>query len=248
MLGTIHALPAGTDWRTPAIGRVIGAADCLVVEIAALGDGGSVARSFAALSATDGLPPLAERVPAELAGPLTALLERGGLAPSRFAGTETWAAAIMLAQVDATGDPAHGVDRALLREFAGRPVRELEGAAAQLAIFDRLPETQQRTMLAAVIRESESTRRDPARLQRAWLAGDVAAIERSTREGFLADPALHEALLTARNRRWAAALLPVLGEAPRPLVAVGTAHLVGPEGLAALLERQGYRIRRLSPP
>jgi uncharacterized protein YbaP (TraB family) len=77
------------------------------------------------------------------------------------------------------------------------------------------------------------------------LAGDAATIEASTREGFLADPALREALLTARNRRWVAALLPVLEQPARPLVAVGTAHLVGPEGLVALLEAEGFTIRRL---
>lgn len=248
MFGTIHALPAGTDWRTPEIGRVIDAADLLVVEVASLGDGANIARSFAALSATPGLPPLADRVPADLVAPLTDMLERGGLDPARFAGIETWAAAIILAQVDAAGDPAHGVDRALLRDFAGRRVRELEGAQGQLAIFDRLPEVQQRAMLAAVIRESPKARQDPGRLQRAWLAGDVATIEQSTQEGFLANPDLHAALLTDRNRRWADALVPMLQQEPRPLIAVGTAHLVGPEGLAALLEAQGYRIRRLSPP
>ena len=72
--------------------------------------------------------PLAERVPPELAAPLATILARGGVSPDRFAGTETWSAAITLARVDATGYPANGVDRALLADFAGRPVRELEGA------------------------------------------------------------------------------------------------------------------------
>lgn len=245
MLGTIHALPPDTDWRTPAIGRVIDAADLLVVEVAALGDGAGMARTFAALATTPDLPPLAERVPAELRPRLAALMERGDLDETTFAARETWAAAIMLAQVDATGDPASGVDRALIADFAGRPVRELEGARGQLGIFDRLPESAQATMLAAVVRESERVRQDPARLQRAWLAGDAAAIEASTREGFLADPVLHEALLAGRNRRWTGALVPLLAETPRPLIAVGAAHLVGPEGLAALLEAEGYRLRRI---
>lgn len=245
MVGTIHALPSGTDWRTPAIGRAVAEADLLVVEITGLDDGDRVAGTFAALSTTPGQPALAQRLPGELATPLSGLLERGEFSAGRFAAVETWAAAILLAQVDAIGDPANGVDRALIREFAGRPVRELEGAAAQLSIFDRLPEPQQRAMLAAVVRESEAARKDPARLQRAWLAGDVEAIERATREGLLADPALRETLLAARNRRWAAAIGPLLKQAPRPLIAVGTAHLVGPDGLAALLSAQGYRIRRL---
>ena len=70
-------------------------------------------------------------------------------------------------------------------------------------------------------------------------------IHRAERTGILADPNLRAALLVERNRRWAAALVPLLEQPARPLVAVGTAHLVGPEGLASLLEAAGYRIRRL---
>lgn len=246
MIGTIHALPDDTDWRTPAINRTINEADLLVVEVAALGDNAAIARTFADLSSTPGLPPLGQRVPSDLAAPLAALLKRGGIEPESFAATETWAAAIALARVDAPGDPANGADRALIEAFAGRPVRELEGAKAQLAIFDRLPETAQRTMLAAVVREAAASDRDPQRLQRAWLAGDAATIEQSTREGFLADPVLREALLTGRNRRWSTALAALLAQSPRPLIAVGGAHLVGADGLAALLAAHGYRVRRIS--
>lgn len=246
MVGTIHALPAFVEWRTPAIEKAATSADLLVVEIAALDDDGALSRTFASLSRSPGLPPLAARLPAELRPQLDALMARGSLEASQFATTETWAAALTLARIDANGDPANGVDRALIADFAGRRVRELEGGPTQLGIFDRLPEAQQRAMLAAVVRDSENATKDPERLQRAWLAGDAAAIEASTREGVLADPAVREALLTARNQRWAAALGPLLAEAPRPLIAVGTAHLVGPEGLAALLTAQGYRVRRLS--
>jgi uncharacterized protein YbaP (TraB family) len=245
LFGTIHALPPGTIWETPELTNAATEADLLVVEVAALGDREALARTFATLGTSPGLPPLAERLPAELADPVADLVARAGLSAARQVQTESWAAAIMLAQLGAPGDPANGADKALIARFAGRPVRELEGAAGQLSLFDRLPEAQQRVMLASVVREAERAGTDPERLQRAWLAGDAATIEAATREGFLADPALREALLTARNRRWAAALVPMLKEAPRPLVAVGAAHLVGPDGVAALLAAEGYAVRRL---
>lgn len=245
MLGTIHALPDGTRWRTPTIGRISDTADFLVVEIGELTGRDEGPSVYFSLAQSPGLPPLAQRVPLELRAQLSAMMERGGMGPEEFVVAETWAAAITLARIDATGDPANGVDRALIAAFDGRPVRELEGLRGQLSIFDRLPETAQRAMLAAVVREGEATRKDPARLQRAWLAGDAATIEQSTREGFLADPVLHEALLAGRNRRWAAQIGPMLEATPRPLIAVGTAHLVGPEGLVALLEAAGYRVRRV---
>lgn len=246
MLGTIHALPDGVNWRTQEIASIIAEADYLVVEIGKPSDRDDGPSIYFNLSQSPGLPPLAQRLPPELRPKLVTLLERGGWDANEFDATETWGAAIALARVDAIGDPANGVDRALIDDFQGRTVREFEGLRGQLAIFDRLPESQQRAMLTAVVRESATARKDPVLLQRAWIAGDATTIAQSTSEGFLADPGLREALLVGRNRQWLAAILPMLTKAPRPLIAVGTAHLVGPEGLAVLLEAQGYRIRRLS--
>lgn len=245
MLGTIHALPDGTDWRTPTIAAVVDEADVLLVEIAGLDDRAMLAATFAELGATPGLPPLDRRIPPNLAPALADLLDRGALDPGGFTKSETWAAALTLAQISAGGDPANGVDRALIREFAGRPVRELEGARAQLSIFDRLPEADQRDLLVAVIRDAEGAKRQTAKLRRAWLTGDIAVLDKATRSGILADPDLREALLVQRNRDWTTATVPILQAQPKPLIAVGAAHLVGSEGLASLLQAQGYRLRRL---
>lgn len=245
LFGTIHALPDGTRWRTPTLSRIVEQADLLVVEIAALDNRDALAETFAALGTTPGQPALDRRLPAELHAPLAALLERGDMETDAFSATESWAAALMLAQVDAVGDPANGVDRALLREFPASSIRELEGARAQLAIFDALPEAEQRTLLAAVVREAGAAKERGAELRQAWLTGDEAKLEAANSTGFLTDPELREALLVARNRRWDRAIAAMLDGAPRPLVAVGTAHLVGPDGLVAMLRARGYVIRRL---
>ena len=245
MVGTIHALPDGTRWRTQAIAAAVRDADVLLVEIAALDDGAALAATFAQLSKTPGLPPLDLRISRNLNPLMDDLLDRAGFEPDQFEAVETWAAALMLAQIAADGDPANGVDRALIREFAGRPVREFEGANKQLSIFDRLPEADQRALLTAVVVDAERAKAEATKLRRAWLAGDVAALEAATRSGILADPDLRAALLTQRNRDWAEALVPMLKDRPKPLIAVGTAHLVGAEGLASLLQAQGYRVQRL---
>lgn len=245
MVGTIHALPDGTTWRTQYINNAVKNADLLLVEIAALDDSASLARIFQEMATTPGLPPLDQRLPAALAPALDDLLDRGGLNPDQFSETETWAAALKLAQITAEGDPANGVDRALIADFVGRPVREFEGARGQLSIFDRLPENDQRDLLAAIIAEAGGAKSQAAKLRRAWREGDVAVLEEATRSGMAADAELRSALLTDRNRAWIATLIPLLKSKPRPLVAVGAAHLVGPEGLASLLEAQGYQLRQL---
>jgi uncharacterized protein YbaP (TraB family) len=246
LFGTIHALPGGTQWRTPAIQGIIEQADYLVVEIAAPGDPAS-REAFLALSTSPALPPLAERIDPALRGGLRDLASAAGTPLEAFTATETWAAALVLAQAMRSGDPANGVDRALIEDFAARRVIELEGSARQLGIFDRLAPEDQRALLESVIADHGDGIDQSDELRAAWLAGDAARLEEATREGMMEDPELREALLVERNRVWAGRLREALGEMPRPLVAVGAAHLVGADGLAALLERQGFAVRRLSP-
>lgn len=244
LLGTIHALPDGVSWRTATINEAIDGADVLWVEIADQTDDAGRAATFARLATTPGLAPLHTRVAPELREPLERILARSDIPPKRFQSTEDWAAAIMLAGVDSRGKAANGVDRAVIGEFEGRPVRGFETTASQLAIFDTLPAQDQQDLLEGTVREWIASRDNPDWLLQAWLAGDEDTLVRATGEGILADPELHEALLAGRNRRWMASLVSELGKHSRPLVAVGTAHLVGPDGLVALLEAEGYTLTR----
>lgn len=245
MLGTIHALPSGTRWRTEATERVVAQANLLMVEVDGTESQADIAMIFGELASTEGLGPLSQRVSPDLRDELDTILARSDWPANTFANTESWAAAIMLARVDAFGDPANGVDNALIRDFGAREIRGFETARGQLGVFDGLAEDDQRDLVEGTVREWQAAQDNPGRLTRAWLAGDEATLERATSEGIMADPELREALLVGRNRAWMPQLLEVLEGPRRPLVAVGTAHLVGPDGLAALLEARGYKVTRI---
>nr|WP_255548264.1 TraB/GumN family protein [Erythrobacter ani] len=245
MLGTIHALPDGAEWRTEAVQQVVDQADYLIVEIAALDDSAAIGRTFNELATSPGQPALTQRVDPGLRPALREIIERSNRSESDFSAVETWAAALIIARVAATGDPANGVDRAVTRDFAERGVREFEGALAQLSIFDSLSEDDQRDLLEGVILEVEQTLKRPGRLRNAWLKGDTEILEEATRTGIMADPELREALIVRRNRRWADMLESDLKAAPRPLIAVGTGHMVGAHSLVTMLEERGYRVTRL---
>lgn len=245
LFGTIHALPAGVKWRTPEIERAIAQADLLVVEVEDLGDSGKLSSTFTRLSHTPELPPLSERIPPSLRDELRALLRKGGYREADFAAVETWAAALMLAQLSDETSGENGIDRALLKDFRARPVEELEGIEGQLSIFDRLAEQDQRDLLDAVVEEDTMNTAETAKLAKLWLAGDMKAIAAEGDEGMLRDPELRAALLTDRNRAWADKIAALLASGKRPLIAVGAAHLAPPQGLPALLAAKGYRIERV---
>lgn len=241
LFGTIHALPDGVEWRTPALEAGLAEAQVLVVEVAGLGDRTAGAEAFEAVATSPGLPPLLQRVPAAERPALAEALERAGLDEGELARTESWAAALLIANGARTGEAGNGVDRGLLAQ--GLPVVALESYAVQFALFDRLADEDQAVLLAEAAREAGSAREE--RLAEAWLTGDLAVIEREMQRGVLADPELRQALLTARNAAWVERVAGLLAEGRRPFVAVGAAHMLGDEGLPALLAARGYTIKRV---
>lgn len=242
LFGTVHALPDGVEWMTPALGNALERADILLLEIAEPGRGGDV---FARLSRTPGQPSLTERVAPSLRDELAILLDEASLTEQDFADVESWAAAILIANAATQAEGANGVDRALTRAFDGRPVRELEGVERQLALFDTLPPSAQRAMLEGVVRQASDPARDPDEARKAWLAADLDVLEQELDTSFLADPVLRERLLDGRNRDWAARADTMMQAEGPILMAVGAGHLVGARGLPALLAQRGYTVRRI---
>lgn len=246
LFGTIHSLDRPARWRSPRVAAALDAADVLVVEVADLDDRSAMAKAFADLAHSRGLPPLSRRISPQLRDELAKTLEQSKLDEDQFATLETWAAAITLAKSGAGSlDPAHGIDRALLAQAHDAQVVELEGAEAQLAIFDGLPEPEQRDLLEAVVRDAGALDTESGSLAKAWLAGDMERIGEETRRGLLADPELRAALYEQRNRRWADRIATMARAGQRPFVAVGAAHIAGDRGLPTLLAAKGFTVRRI---
>jgi uncharacterized protein YbaP (TraB family) len=241
LFGTIHSLPEGAEWRTAAVDRALAGSSVLVLEIANLDDKEAAKVAFERLATTPGLPPLSQRVPAEDRPALAAFLDRAGMADGDFPHTETWAAAIVLANRARGRDPATGVDRELMAK--ARQVEGLETFEEQYGAFDALPPPEQADLLLALAAEAGG--QADARRVEDWLTGDLASLARDSANGVLADPELREALQVARNRRWAERIAELLARHEQPFVAVGEAHMFGEENLPQLLKARGYTVRRV---
>lgn len=248
LFGTIHALPDPVNWRSAKVEAALSGADRLVVEVADGDDPAKAAAVFKRLGTSPGLPSLRTRVSPPARAALDRLLAEQGAAPGQFDSVETWAAALGLNQLllaKINSDAANGIDRALQSDPLARRIDQFEGLEPQLALFDRLPEADQRALLESVIAGAADAPQETAALQTAWKRGDMAAIAALDRKGMLADPELRQMLLVDRNRAWAIRLRTMLTGGARPFVAVGALHLAGPEGLPSELQRQGYRVTRV---
>ncbi|WP_181815694.1 TraB/GumN family protein [Alteripontixanthobacter maritimus] len=242
LLGTIHSLPDGVEWRSKPVERAIEQAEGLVVEAKGITDKDRHAMIFAHMSVTPGLPPLNQRGDR---GQIDAALAHQDMKAADFTATETWAAALMLSGAGGYGSSANGVDRALLETFAPVQTRELEGVEGQLRIFDELPENTQRELLDLAVKSAlagNSARKADAV---AWYRGDMDGLAASLTRDLGSRPALRAALVTRRNQQWASTIEALLAEHDALLIAVGAAHMAGPGNLLAELETRGIAARRI---
>ncbi|MFA6220356.1 MAG: TraB/GumN family protein [Erythrobacter sp.] len=245
LFGTVHALPDDVAWQSPRLRQVIANADMLVVEVANLDDGPALSKLFEDMAFDHPGGPIRQRIAPQLRGEFDKLLVKASVRRSYFDPMESWAAALALAQVAQDGESENGADRALISEFGNREIVELEGARAQLAIFDGLPELEQRDLLNAVLHETAEYGDQSGEVAQAWGSGKLDELARVSQRGILADRELRQALLIDRNAAWTAQLENLLSARERPLVAVGAGHLLGPDGLPARLEKDGYTVRRV---
>ncbi|HEX8539233.1 MAG TPA: TraB/GumN family protein [Cystobacter sp.] len=143
---------------------------------------------------------------------------------------------------------AGGIDRLLLAKARGtKRIVELETMEGQLSMLAGLPDPVQELMLRELLEQSPLTAVNMARMSTAWEGGNPSALA-DLLFTQAKDPAyqpFYEALFYTRNRRMADQLAGMLDAPETHFVVVGAGHLVGPEGLLALLERAGFQVRQL---
>jgi uncharacterized protein YbaP (TraB family) len=169
-----------------------------------------------------------------------------------------WMAALTLTMgaIHKSGfDAGYATDGFLIGLAQGldKPVTELESIDEQLGLFDAMPRADQIAFLDEVLLpiEKGTLAPDTQALVAAWLAGDTAALQRlsqkSLDESPRTGPWMKQKLFTERNHRMAQRIERLLADGQSPFVAVGALHLVGPDGLPALLAKRGYRIKNRYP-
>ncbi len=138
-----------------------------------------------------------------------------------------------------------GLDRTLFdrADAAGKQVRWLETPDQQLQLFAGISGEFSEQMLASTLDELGTPGRSAQDLVRQWMAGDVAAVETAVSEMKAEFPAAYARLLSERNRSWLPQLQKIFEEAQPQMIVVGSAHLVGPDGLPALLAARGLTVK-----
>jgi len=87
--------------------------------------------------------------------------------------------------------------------------------------------------------------KDVGAMAAAWSRGDADALAKVINEDVDRVPAARKAIITDRNRRWSAWIKMRMDQPGTVLMAVGAGHLVGDDGVPAMLRADGYRVTRV---
>jgi len=251
LFGTIHLLPPNYQWRTPKFDAALANSQELVVEtIVDLQHPDEILAAKRDLGYSAGLPPIEQRVPPAKRALLRSVIAKTGVPEQYFTSMETWLAAFELLgvrfqEMGLKGE--QGPEQALRTEFQGakKPIGQLETNAEQLGFFDRLPEKAQRLLLEGAIEGPKSMDDDFAKMVSSWSRGDVKAIAVSFNRDLSSSPELMNSLIKQRNANWRRWIEDRMTKPGSVFVAVGAGHLAGPSSVISLLQRDGYKVRRI---
>ncbi len=170
-----------------------------------------------------------------------------------LAQSEPWLAAMtveLMALYRIGFNPMYGVEMTMTTRAVqdGKPIEGLETVDEQLSFLDGLPLDVQNEMLLQTLQEGAALREQIDELIDAWRHGDTATLTDGLLESIAQETELHDVLIVKRNRRWVETILEWLDDEHDYLVVVGALHLVGEDGVPALLEEEGLGIQQLSEP
>ena len=123
---------------------------------------------------------------------------------------------------------------------SGKPVRGLETARFQIDLLFSQPVEDMAADLMEIVRDPEAFGEQLSELTDCYLAGNLQCLESIMNDATRAS-AFADTLIVERNRAWMSQL-PEIIDSTSAFIAVGAAHLVGPEGLIALLREAGYSV------
>ena len=194
---------------------------------------------------------LRDVISGETQGQLEAWSALRGIDPASFSSFKPWFVSFTVVQVElqlAGYDAARGVDRHFLDRAGGRPVVALETVASQLEMMDRLPASLQELMLKDALARVEGFPVETEKLLDAWRRGDESRLEGLVFQPLEEFPELeifYDLVFFQRNQSMAKRLAQLGGDGKTRFVVIGAGHLLGAQGIPALLARRGFLVSRV---
>jgi uncharacterized protein len=248
LLGSLHVLTADAYPLPAAIDKAFAESKTLVEEVD-LDEMNDPMLMMAALSKAmlTGGETLDQLVSAQTYAEVKKRAEAYGMPMQALQRMKPWLVAVtlMAPTLQAAGfKPELGIDRHFFDRAKEKGLKRqaLETLAYQLDRFDQMSAKLQEDLLKATIEDLDTQVTGVKDMVRAWSSGDLATMEKMMLTALTESPELYQRLLLERNQNWVPHVERCLSEKAGCFIVVGAAHLVGKDGLPALLSKKGYQV------
>jgi uncharacterized protein YbaP (TraB family) len=197
---------------------------------------------------------LEEHLPTAKWQQLQQVSQQLGIPTNNLQRLKPWLVAIQLAaaQVRQSGfGEEYGIDRYFVRlakvSQPAKPILQLESFSDQMSLFDDLDHDSQLDFLSQTLTDFEQGSGYLENIINAWRAGDETSLDQAIKGAFDGDleHELYQRLFGERNRRMFSSLQAEIDAGTVVFMVVGAGHIVGDDGIRALLQNAGYRVKRL---
>jgi uncharacterized protein YbaP (TraB family) len=249
LIGTIHLLRHETEWNATKVKKAVSESSELWLEVADIDDQASVLP----LIAQYGMDPektLSSKLNAAQKEKLAKVAATYGVPLESLEPMKPWMAALtfsILPLLKAGYDPNAGIDHLLKAqaEKEGDKIHGFETAEQQVRFLADLPEPDQIAFLEGTLGDAEKGIAQLEKLAKAWMDGDNEIIGNMLVNEFKKEaPALYQKLLVQRNIAWSEKIAEILEGSGVQQIAVGAAHLAGPDSLQVQLAKRGIKAER----
>ena len=246
---TVHLLKKDVVWNTPKVQAAMAESKELWLELLDADDQAKLAPLVQQLG-LDLQRPLSSKLNDAQRAKLAKVAAQHGINPAQLEPMKPWLAALTfsLAPLQAAGwDANAGVDKLLQAQAKkeGDQLKAFENAEQQMRFFADLPEPLQVEYLDQTLDDAGRGLALMDEIAAAYARGDSDAIGRIMSAELQADaPEIYDVLLTKRNQAWADQIQKVLAGKGTHFVAVGAAHLAGPDSVQAQLAKRGVKAQR----
>lgn len=250
LFGTVHVLKPGLSWFDEAVKEAFDKSDTLMLEMVLPEDQAQIQQVMLPLAIDPERTALSSRLDNEQRAAYYAAMDKVGLSAAQFDIFEPWFAAVTLsvAPLAKLGyDPEQGAEKQLTRfaKSTGKPITGFEDLKEQLSFLDTLPADAQLSYLNSVVRDIDKMGPTLDTLVAQWAAGNPEALAETMNESMAETPEVAEALLFARNARWADQIKTRMDAPGTVFVAVGAGHLAGDRSVQVLLAERGLVAERV---
>jgi uncharacterized protein YbaP (TraB family) len=248
LFGSLHLLPAGVDWKPAALTRALGEADDLWFELpldsAATAEIQQRALARSHLPAGQTLSALLSRTGRKR---LARICKQVGVPLGAVNRMQPWYAetALGVAVYRQQGAIAEeGVERQIIAAAPpGAELKAFETGGQQIDMFSQGSQADQLRSLEDSLRELETDPGFVPRLVKMWTSADVRGLDKQVIDKMRrADPAQYRRLLVDRNHAWLPLIEGRLAGSGHTVMVVGVGHLIGKDGIPALLRARGFRV------